>query len=97
MYEVFWDDEDGYLKIQWHEGKPYAHAEIFNWSKASYYKALEIWEATKQELAEQGVSEIFVIIPEEDKKLIKFEKMFGFQPITTHNGAMYMVCSTETE
>jgi hypothetical protein len=97
MYEVFWDDEDGYLKIQWHEERAYAHAEIFKWSKANYYKALEIWEATKQELAEQGVDKVFVLIPEDDYKLIKFEKMFGFQPITTHNGVMYMVCSTETE
>lgn len=95
--EVFWEDADGYLKFQWHEGNVFAHSEIFNWSKSVYVKAQAVWQVAKEELNKQGIEVIYVAIPANNTKLIKFEKMFGFQPITTHKDVLYMICSTEVE
>jgi len=43
-----------------------------------------------EELKEQGHKEVFVLIPTTDKKLIKFEKMFGFTPVKELNGVLLM-------
>jgi hypothetical protein len=94
MFEVFWEDADGYLKFQRKDGNIFAHSEIFNWSKSVYLKALDVWEVAKEELAQEGFDSIYVAIPANDRKLIKFEKLFGFQPLATHEGILYMVCST---
>ncbi len=95
MFEVFWEDEDGYLKFKRYGDNIFAHSEIFKWSKSVYIKALTIWEVAKEELAQKGFDSIYVAIPVNDKKLIKFEKMFGFTPLVIHDDTLYMVCSTE--
>lgn len=95
MFEVFWEDEDLNLKFKRYGDNIFAHSQIFKWSKSIYIKAITIWEAAKEELAEQGFDSIYVAIPANDKKLIKFEKMFGFQPLAIHENTLYMVCSTE--
>ena len=95
MYDVFWDDEDGNLVFQHYEDRVFAHAKVHNWSKQVYLKCLNVWYVAMEELKEQGHKEVFVLIPTEDKKLIKFEKMFGFTPVKELDGVLLMACSTE--
>lgn len=95
MFNVFWNDADGSLKFEYFEDKVFAHAEAYNWSKSVYLKFKDIWYVAKEELLEQGYKEIYVLIPANDKKLFKFETMFGFKPIKKWDNILMMVCSTE--
>lgn len=95
MFDVFWNDADGSLKFQYFEDKVFAHAEAYNWSKSVYLKFKDIWYVAKEELLAQGYKEVYVLIPADDKKLFKFETMFGFKPIKKWDNILMMVCSTE--
>jgi hypothetical protein len=95
MFDLFWDDEDGSLSFQYFENNVYAHAATKRWSKSVFYKFNDVWHVAKEELAEKGYKEIYVIIPANDKKLFKFETMFGFKPVKQHDDVLLMVCSTE--
>ena len=44
-----------------------------------YKKMLVGLEEIKDEFKKKGVTEIFCIIPTDDKKLLKFEEMMGFE------------------
>jgi hypothetical protein len=95
MYDVFWEDEDGSLTFQYYENKVFAHAKVHVWNKRVYLKCINTWYVAIEELRERGYTEVFVLIPSDDKKLIKFETMFGFTPIKEHEGVLLMACSTE--
>ena len=80
MSETFWEEPAGYLKFVTDiEGNVWAHAEVFEWNKDVYYKCKAIWEEALFELNTRGVEFVFVCIPDNDKKLEKFERMFGFE------------------
>lgn len=95
MFETFWDDEDLTVSFQLFENKVYAHATSKQWSKSKYLKYQDVWHVAKEELFNSGFKEVYVIIPIEDKKLFKFETMFGFKPVKETNNMLLMVCSTE--
>jgi hypothetical protein len=95
MYDVFWDDKDVTLKFEYYEDRVFAHAQAYNWSKSVYLKFKDIWYVAREELLEAGFKEVYVAIPADDKKLFKFETMFGFQTIKKHENILIMVCSTE--
>lgn len=95
MFEIFWEDEDGTLTFQLFENQVFAHAKAFNWNKSVYLKFQDIWYVAKEELLNSGFKEVYVIIPADDKKLFKFETMFGFKPLQQKENMLLMVCSTE--
>lgn len=97
MFDIFWDDKDITIKFEYHEDKVFAHAQAYTWNKSMYFKFHDIWHVAKEELLEAGFKEIHVIIPADDKKLFKFETMFGFKPIKKHDNILIMVCSTEKQ
>lgn len=97
MFDVAWDDEDGYLAFQYVGNMVFAHSELKHWNKTVYVKAQLVWECAKKELAEKGYKDIFVSIPLGDKKLVKFEKMFGFLPIAEKDGLLLMGQSLKEE
>lgn len=95
MFDYFWNDEDGILAFQKYEDKVYAHAKAHKWNKSVYLKFQDIWYVAKEELSEAGYKNVYVIIPADDKKLFKFESMFGFEPLEQRENMLLMVCSTE--
>lgn len=95
MYDVFWEDKDGSLTFQYYENKVFAHAKVHVWNKRVYLKCLNTWYVAMEELRERGYTEVFVCLHFEKKKVIKFVKMFGFQPITEIDNHLLLVCSTE--
>lgn len=95
MFEMFWEDDDGYLKIEHFNGGVFAHSEIHNWNKAVLRKAQTVWFVAKEELLRNGFKQIHVLIPANDIKLIKFERMFGFVFSFERNNVLLMTCSTE--
>jgi len=97
MFETFWDDEVGTLTFQLHEGAIFAHATAKQWNKSVYQKFQDIWYVAKEELLNSGFKEVYVVIPSGDKKLFKFETMFGFKPVKEVDNMLLMVCSTEKQ
>lgn len=95
MFDMFWDDEDVSLTFEYVDNKVYAHSTSKQWSKSKYYKYKDIWHVAKEELLIAGYKEIFVLIPANNTKLIKFETMFGFKPLKQQDNVLLMVCSTE--
>jgi hypothetical protein len=82
MYNIFWEDDDGHLYFHTDKhGTVWAHARIFNWSKHVYYKAKAVWLESLDALKEKGIEFVCVAIPDNDPKLEKFEKMFGFEEV----------------
>jgi hypothetical protein len=95
MFDLFWNDKDGSLKFEYYEDKVFAHAQAYNWNKSIYLKFKDIWHVAKEELLEAGFKEIYVAVPADNEKLVKFETMFGFKEVKKHNNILIMVCSTE--
>ena len=95
MFEYFWSDEDLILAFELFNGKVYAHARALNWNKSKYLKFQDIWHVAKEELNNSGHKEVYVIIQADDKKLFKFETMFGFKTVKQQDNVLLMVCSTE--
>jgi hypothetical protein len=62
-----------------------------------YVKCLAMWAEAKRELKELGYNDVFVIIPADDKKLIKFEQTFGFTTVSICNNYLIMVCEITGE
>ena len=93
MFNPYWDDKDAFLRFEFVDDIVFAHAQVPTWNKRVYIKCLAIWSEAKRELKELGYDEIFVIIPSDDKKLIKFEQTFGFTPLLMSDKHLIMVCT----
>jgi hypothetical protein len=97
MFDPYWDDSDAFLRFEFFDKKVFAHATVSSWNKRVYIKCLAIWSEAKRELKELGYNDIFVIIPADDKKLIKFEETFGFIPLGISDKYLLMVCNNTGE
>jgi hypothetical protein len=97
MSETFWEDADGHLKfVVDTAGAVWAHSKISNWNRNVYYKAKAVWEEALDALKERNIPFVFVCIPDNDKKLEKFERMFGFEVLESVSkpGKLFMFRET---
>ena len=39
MFDPYWQDETGYLRFEFFDGRVFAHAEVNIWTKKQYIKA----------------------------------------------------------
>lgn len=76
------------------EGLFFLHLSLKKWNKTLYKQSLIYFYSWLNMLYESGVLAVFVLIPEEDKKLYKFEQMFGFEEIDRKNGYVLMAQGT---
>ena len=97
MFNPYWEDEDGFLRFEFENDKVFAHAKVTSWNKRMYIKCLAMWAEAKRELKELGYDNIFVIIPADDKKLIKFEQTFGFTSLSIYDKYLLMSCNITGE
>jgi len=89
-------NEYGHLEYQVFKGAYFVHLTLHQWSKSLYKKYLIVFEMWLLDLAEDGIEDVFVIIPDNDKKLYKFEEMFGFKEIKRNDSAILMARSTRS-
>jgi len=87
-------NEFGHLQLQPFGDEWMVHLELYKWSADCYKAYLVVFEQLMLEMKEQGVNRVFVLIPATDKKLIKFEKMFGFQPLHEQDDMLLMYRET---
>jgi len=76
------------------EGCWFLHFELHRWSKRLYKESLVFFYKWLHTLHEKGVYAVFVLIPEGDDKLYKWEEMFGFKEIDRKGGQILMALST---
>jgi hypothetical protein len=86
------DNEFGKLEVEILVGVgPFLHLTLHKWSHNLFkqYKLCleEVLETIKTSL---GYDKAFVIIPDNDEKLLKFEKMFGFVPFRHVEGLIFL-------
>jgi hypothetical protein len=72
------------VDIQMIDGKPFFHAEVYKWSPDVYKEMKLAFEELMIDLYKRGYYAVFAFVPH-DKKIIKFDKMFGFEEIESNN------------
>ena len=77
--EVILSTPEGLLEVEWVEGEPFIHLELYVWSREALREYKRVWEVVKEGFSEAGHDGLFVVIPKDDPKLLKFERMFGFE------------------
>lgn len=70
------------------QGNYFIHLELYKWSKSLYKQYLIFFYAWLKQL--KGIDHVFVVIPDNDPKLYKFEELFGFYEIKRQDGAILM-------
>lgn len=73
------DDDCVNLRAEIVEGCVFLHLDLHDWSKELYKAFKETFNDVKNVLKDSGYDDVWVIIPNNDKKLLKFERMFGFE------------------
>lgn len=87
MRHILYRTEDGQLDVEFLNGQPYLHLSLNNWSVSKYKQYKRTLSILKEALKEMGYSHMYVGIPDNDPKLLKFEQMFGFEIIEHASGA----------
>lgn len=83
-------NDDGHLELQECGGEWLVHLQLYRWSLSKYKEYLATFKGVLEMLHSEGVERVFVVIPN-DPKLIRFEKMFGFEqlPVEGEHVVMY--------
>ena len=84
------ENENGCLKYEFFNGEPLLHLNLHRWNKSLYIEYLQIWEVALDVFREKGYRRVLIAIPAWDKKLIKFEQMFGFKKVNELAGVLFM-------
>lgn len=72
-------------------GEPFLHLpRLDSWSLSVYKKLILTLVHTKRALSDLGYRMVFVIIPDNDAKRLKFEEMMGFTEVTRNDGMILM-------
>jgi hypothetical protein len=89
------NSEFGHLQCQIDENKcVFLHLTLKKWSHTLYKQYLILFYSWLNTLSEKGVLAVFVLIPDNDPKLYKFEQMFGFKEIDRKHGQILMAKET---
>lgn len=85
------DDERCMFKLQFNHGLVFPHFVCKQWNKRILREILEGLEMSALYLRALGYSQFCVIIPDDDPKLLKFEKLIGFTELARVDG-MILLC-----
>ena len=94
---VIFDDigvTDVKLKLEINEGYYFLHSEVTRWSHNIFKRYLDILSHALIQLNDLGVNDVYVCIDSDNKKLRRWEEMFGFEAIREHEGHLLMHRST---
>ena len=81
--QPIYEDEDGSFRADVIEvnGKKevYLHLDLFNWNQSVYDKVLLGLDTFNKAMKKYGVDDMFIVIPPDDEKMLKFDEMIGFE------------------
>ena len=78
------------LDFEWWDGYPVLHFETYIWSKDTFKQWLIEFELVKDKFRKQNIDYMFVWARPDNKKLIKFAEMFGFE-INFKSNSVYLL------
>lgn len=87
------DDERGTLKIEFNAGMAFLHLS-FRQVLQGMRDVKRLLPELKAWLRSMGHDRVFVIIPEGDEKLYRFERLFGFSEVRRASGQILMAQAT---
>ena len=92
MKTTFLKNELLHIETEIVEGDVYFHLTLNKWSKELFKYYLNLWVDIQDHFKDLGHNSLYVLIPDDDPKLLKFEMMFGFE-ILTHceEGGVYLM------
>lgn len=83
LHPTIYKDDTGELFLELTpDNMPIIHCYIYKWTKSSYKHQKLVWESVITALKNKGYETIYAAA--KDEKLIKFAKMFGFEPTETY-------------
>ena len=92
--QVLLENEYGKLEGELFLGQLFLHLTLYKWSVNLYKVYREFFDNYLPVLRRMGFTKVYVAIPKDNKKLIKFERMFGFEP--EHDLAEVLIMSRST-
>lgn len=96
MKRVILDTEEMYCAIDFSTGFPIVHLKLHNGITPTLYKFIKqtLLEDMLITLGTLGYDTLFSILPEDDKKAIKFNKAMGFEEERVVDGMMFLAQDT---
>lgn len=82
MFEACYSSPNVTLKVASYQGMPFVHCKV---KKMAYKEIRALWEELQEDLKEEHPV-VFSCIPEGDKKLYRFQEMFGMTEAVRDNG-----------
>lgn len=95
MRKLIVSTDKGILEYEIIDELVFIHVVVHRWSKDIYQEFLATWRKVLDKFNDTGVEYVYCMIPSDDTKLIKFEKMFGFQELLERDGVLIMLRSTK--
>jgi len=84
------DTEEAKFEVEVIDGKAFIHLLLHKWSHSIFKKYREVFKGMEPLLKQRGFNEVYVAIPDDDAKLLRFERMFGFNVIE-HKAGHYLL------
>lgn len=96
VWETVIDDCRGTFRIEYLCGRvPFLHLELRQWGPSILRAIRAELAKLKAELRTRGIRFMFVMIPEGDEKLLKFERLCGFAECKRSHGHVLLKQSTK--
>jgi hypothetical protein len=95
MFESIVESDEVDLKVEWVNGVPFIHVQIYKWKPSLVKKYYNIWYDLLNLLAHREVPCVFSSIPVNDSKLYKFQLMFGMKEVKRDSNMILFMVETE--
>lgn len=90
--EVWYEDDDVKVVIEWNEGQPFIHLTLYRWSASVFKKLAILRHKFKQHLRSLGYKVAFAYNRHEDAHWYKFMDVMCMRKLGMHNGlTMYFL------
>lgn len=95
MSETLFHTEFCHLRAEIHGEIVLLHLDVWEWSHSKYRRLLALWKGVIHKLAANGIVTVFSVIPDNDKKLYKFQTKFGMREVA-HQEGVFLFCKETT-
>lgn len=91
MYNIKYQDDDLIMLIEWADGLPVIHHEIYNWKLSTHKKMRNAFNDIVKELKEDGFDVLYSYYDVHNESVKKFVDKYGFTPCGEVNNYIVVV------
>lgn len=86
---ILFEDEYFCLQCECNTGTWFVHLSVRkDWTPSRCKELRVIWETVKADFKENNITELYTLVDNEDEKLNKFLRMWGFKALVTFSNAV---------